>query len=268
MMPRETDARPDHLDGKPVWPGALGRCASRLPASWERWMTIDDRSLAGGFLGVLVVGLLLAGCAERTNPFAGLSGRGSIAGRVEVSDRADGAPAERASDSGRLGTARVLVYVEPTRARVWSRADSVPHEVEIRDGRQQPEVQLLAPGRDLVVHNLDSIYHDLFTSDPKRRVEARLRGGETSARIPIRNPGFFRAFCRLHPEESFAFVVRDHLRAVAVAPDSTFELPDLPPGEYRVRAASADGEGPPTVVRVDRAQTTRLTLRLPYGRPA
>lgn len=223
-------------------------------------MTLHLRSHVRSLFGVLCVGLSTIGCADWQRSGELRLGSGGIAGQVGRSDVPAREPV--GVDAGRLADGRVLVYVQPVGAKPRRASWGPPDEIAIRDGRQVPEVHMLPPNGELVIRNLDAIYHDLFSGDPDQPFAVRLKGGESSDPIRLRRPGFVRGFCRLHPEESFAIVVRDARRVVELGPGRGFEIRDLPPGEYHVRAASADGEGRPARVRVTRGETTRLTLSL------
>jgi len=135
-------------------------------------------------------------------------------------------------------------------------------QVVIRQGRQEPELHLVHPEQPLKIHNQDSIYHELFTADNRNRFELRVGGSQDSEYIRLEHPGFVRVFCRLHPTESFAFLVARADRFVRIEPGSLFKIPSLPRGDYRIQAGTVDSQTKSMIVHVEAGETVDLTLHL------
>jgi hypothetical protein len=134
--------------------------------------------------------------------------------------------------------------------------------VAIKDGRQQPRIALVRPDQPLRVVNLDAIYHEIFTAGSDNQFRVRLASGEESAPIPLRTPGFVRGYCRLHPQENYAFLVTKADHVVYLEHELKFEIQHVPVGEYRIVATSLDAESEETRFRVEADRTVELTLRL------
>jgi len=200
---------------------------------------------APGIVIALVSGLLLSSCA-RLSPFGfPESAVGHISGRIEQDDP---------------GVYIVhLEAMEPGRAR--SR-HAQPRQISIEEGRQQPLIALVRPDQPLRITNLDSIYHEIFTVGSNNQFRVRLASGEESGPMRLRTPGFVRGYCRLHPHESYAYLVTEADHVVYLEAGSDFEIPGVPVGEYRIGATSLFAESEQTRLLVSADQTVQLTLRL------
>jgi hypothetical protein len=208
----------------------------------------------------LLVCLLLSGCAQLDRFVPGLAPVGEIHGRVEPSGKSAGKAGRTAPTVD--ATPRVWVYLEPVSPPARQRTRRPVVEVAIRDGRQEPELQFLNPDQPLRFRNSDTIFHELFTGDTRDGFEVRLKGGELSDSIRLTEPGFVRAFCRLHPHETYSFIVSEARRLVALDARSRFVIPEVRAGEYRIRAASVEAESEGVRVWIDADRTTKLTLKL------
>lgn len=210
---------------------------------------------------IALVGLMvLTGCAELNVSRSMWSAQGEISGRIdsagtEVNDH----------HLGRVGATRteeILIYVEFLGSRDFDADRQQNNRVVIRQGRQEPELHIVNPEQPLKIHNLDSIYHDLFTADDRNQFEIRLGANQESETIRLEHPGFVRVFCRLHPTENFAFLVARADRFVRIVPGSPFRIHSLPRGDYRIQAGTVDSQSESMTVRVEANETADVTLRL------
>jgi len=208
--------------------------------------------------------VLLSGCAVRTELPSVPSRPGEILGRVEILPGAV-SPDEGAGQSSFEGR-EIIVFLEPASAPFSAELRQEEGVVEIRTGRDSPEIQLVTIDQPFRIKNLDSIHHELFTASSENSLRIRLKGRSESEILSLASPSLVRLFCALHPDENHTLVVSTGHEHAFVDSDSRFRIPHVRPGRYRVRAASTYDWGQPQTVDVGTAETVELTLRLAPGR--
>jgi hypothetical protein len=195
-------------------------------------------------VGLLAV-LLLGSCGRFSFPALARPAVGHVVGQIEPDDQGF-----------------TLVYMEAIDAQDADSPISTQARVFIEGGRLQPRIAIMRPEQPLYVTNLDAIYHEIFTVDSDNPFRARLASGAESDPIRLRTPGFVRGYCRLHPHESYAFLVTRADYIVSLEDDSNFSIPSVPVGEYRIGAIGFGGSSKSTRFHVSRDQTIQLTLHL------
>lgn len=227
-------------------------------------MMSTDRTFANRTIQILFIAawMLSSGCSGVELIRNAIVAPGTIAGVVEGLGYESEAIRADAEDRGPGAEGTVLVLLESIDARPSRRPGNEIQHVVIRDGLQEPEIQLLRPGQSLRIQNLDSIYHELFTVGPRNHFQIRLKGRTQGEVIQLEEIGFVRVYCRLHPRELFAFVVSDALDFVWTTDGARFEIVNVRSGDYRIRAVSLDGESGYSSIRVDPGQRLDLTLQL------
>jgi len=214
----------------------------------------------------MVVGLLMLpilGCVgvDRIGRGIGLpAGNGVIVGRVELV----GSPGAHRDSEGRRATGNgpVLVYLEPSDISLALLPSASTPEIRIGAGRQEPQLVLVPPNRPFRFLNLDPIHHEPFSLDAPNDFRVRIGGREPSVPIALSQSGFVRAFCGLHPRETFALIVSPARHVMAVGRDGSFAIENVPSGLYRVRAAGVDVESEGLPVRISRGETLKVQLKL------
>ena len=103
-----------------------------------------------------------------------------------------------------------------------------------------PRVVVVTRGDAVDFPNRDPIYHNVFSLSPTRRFDlGKYRQGRSKT-VQFDRAGLVKVYCDIHAEmEAFVLVVPNHAFAQAGA-DGSFELPDLPPGGYELRAWHPD----------------------------
>ena len=204
------------------------------------------------------------GCArmDRIGRGIGLRNDGAIAGRVELV-RSRGIDHDQGGQPG-SASVPVLVYLEPGDASPATPPDfpTSTREIRIGAGRQEPQLVVVPPNEPFQFLNLDPIYHEPFSLDAPNDFRVRIGGHAPSDPIRLPQPGFVRAFCGLHPTETFALIVSPARHVAVVQSDGTFAIEDVRSGSYRIRAAGVDVESAPLPIRVSRGETLKLQLRL------
>lgn len=155
--------------------------------------------------------------------------------------RASAMPGHSAPPRGRVTDAvvyltRILAASESTLARApRERAQlAQAHEAFV------PRVVVVARGGAVDFPNRDPIYHNVFSLSPTKRFDlGKYRQGRSKA-VVFDRTGVVKVYCDLHAEmEAFVLVVPNHAYAQP-GPEGAFELPDLPPGSYELRAWHPD----------------------------
>ena len=226
-------------------------------------MRTHHRGKRNRLLIVVLFLLPIFGCAgvDRIGRGSGLRDDGAIAGRVQLVGSSGGAA--RDSD-GRPAAANgpVFVYLEPGDASVATPPSMPTREIRIGAGRQEPALVLVLPNQPFRFLNLDKIHHEPFSLDAPNDFRVRIGGREPSDPIQLPQSGFVRAFCALHPAETFALIVSPAHHVVEVENDGSFVIENVQSGDYRVRAGGVDGESAAMPVRVSREATLKIQLRL------
>lgn len=134
--------------------------------------------------------------------------------------------------------------------------------IVIKKGGQWPRIASVRPNEPVFVENQDEIYHEIFSTEPNNSFKTRLARDAKSEPISFHASGLVRAYCSLHPEESFAILVTaaDHL--AYVEGHSAFRIPSVPVGEYRIVATGLNGASESKRLRVAADQIVEVTLHL------
>ena len=117
----------------------------------------------------------------------------------------------------------------------WSTKSRVRQVVE-QDRRFDPQVVATTVGDRIAFHNLDRVYHSVFSVSAAKQfdLEKRLPGQRDTMTLDRR--GVINLHCEIHPDMvGYVVVTPNH---AFTFPDSTgrYRLPALPEGTYTVRA--------------------------------
>jgi len=215
-------------------------------------------------LPLLALSMSIMGCAQWTDSLNVFARPGAIGGHVEIHSGSPGSPdAARKSNSTET---EILVFLEPIPARFSLHSPWHEGTVPIQTARSASGIHLVVVDEPIRIQNLDSIHHELFTTNTENPLRARLAGGAESQVLRIASPGLVRLYCALHPEENHTLVASvDPVYSAFIDSSMRFRIPSVRPGRYRVRAASALDWGEPETVEVVTAGTVQLTLQLTPG---
>jgi hypothetical protein len=225
-------------------------------------MRSQRRAKRSGPLVIALVLLPIFGCA-RLDGFGrglGLGRDGALTGRVELAG--SGGAAREADGRKFVANGPVLVYLEPGDASVPILPSLSTREIRIGAGRQEPALVLVPPNKPFRFLNLDAIHHEPFSLHAPNDFRVRIGGRASSDPVQLPQIGFVRAFCGLHPAETFALIVSPARHVVAVGGDGRFAIRNIRSGPYRVRAAGVDVESAPLPVQVSRGETLEIQLKL------
>jgi hypothetical protein len=215
-------------------------------------------------LPLLALSMSFNGCAQWTDSLNVFAQPGEIGGHVEIRSGPLASP-EGARKSSSTEN-EILVFLEPIPARLSLQSRWHVETVPIQTARSASGIHLVTVDQPIRIQNLDSIHHELFTTNTENPLRVRLAGGAESEVLRLASPGLVRLYCALHPEENHTFVASsDPAYSAFIDSGMRFRIPRVRPGRYRVRAASALDWGEPETVEVVTAGSVQLTLQLTPG---
>jgi len=104
----------------------------------------------------------------------------------------------------------------------------------------EPRVVVIPAGGTVDFPNLDPIYHNVFSVSPTRRFDLGKYPRGQSRSITFHRPGQVNVFCDIHSDMAAFILVVPNPHFARAAADGSFEIPDLAPGRYRLRAWHPD----------------------------
>jgi hypothetical protein len=99
-----------------------------------------------------------------------------------------------------------------------------------------PHVVVVPLGGKVEFPNQDPILHNAFSMTAENRFDLDLYKRPTSRTWTPRAPGVVRVYCNIHPQMSAIVVVRDNPYWTFAAADGRFTIPDVPDGQWLVKA--------------------------------
>jgi plastocyanin len=148
---------------------------------------------------------------------------GTVRGQVTLLEKGG-----KASDS-----TQVVVWVEGPRV-----APENPPVSSIRMKGKEfiPHVVVVPLGGKVEFPNQDPILHNAFSMTAENRFDLDLYKRPVSRTWTPRAPGVVRVYCNIHPQMSAIVVVRDNPYWTFAAADGRFTIPDVPDGQWLVKA--------------------------------
>jgi len=154
---------------------------------------------------------------------------GSVSGRVELRDSKDAAVRKRMDFSG------VVVWLEPvTGSPAALPADATARMVQ-KDKTFTPHVLPIGVGTSVDFPNFDPIFHNAFSNYNGKTFDLGLYRPGTSQRVRFTSPGVVRVFCNIHANMSAVILVLGTPYFTATEKNGSFQLNQIPPGEYTLR---------------------------------
>jgi plastocyanin len=196
---------------------------------------------------------------------------GSVAGHVKLTTRIKGsALPSTAYPTRAVGTSashaipeirNVVVYLKD----VAFRGSVSPAKAVLRQEHETfvPHVLPITRGAIVEFPNDDPIFHNVFSLSSAASFDLRRypRGQSRSQQFP--KPGIVKVYCHIHSHMSATIVVLDHPYFTIPEIDGTFELPNVPPGEYTVVGWHERVGERRARVRVERGRAATVELSLP-----
>ena len=148
---------------------------------------------------------------------------GTLRGRLEVVEKGG----KKASD-----LADAVVWVEGPKVRPRPSSATV-----VMKGKAfAPRVVVVPVGGSVEFPNQDPIFHNVFSVSGENRFDLDLYKKPRSGAWTFRHPGLVRVYCNIHPQMSAYVLVRDNPFWARPAADGRFEIPDVPAGDWVLKA--------------------------------
>ena len=214
----------------------------------------------------LVVPVLLLSVAAGQAPDTG-----TVAGRVTVTRSLKGAALPSAVYPGRTIAAASSLRIPEIRNVVVYVLDGAyrgalpPTRAEMRQTHETfvPHVVAITRGSRVDFPNDDPFYHNVFSLSSTAAFNLGRFANGRSESFEFRKPGIVKVYCNIHSHMSATILVFDHPYFAIPNLDGTYELPNLPPGDYTI-VGWHERVGQRTAhVHVDRGRTSAVNLALP-----
>lgn len=199
-------------------------------------------------------------------PAAGDANPSSIRGGAATRPAADPASpdgAEKGTVSGKLPLPEsgvAFVYVENAGNRLVH-----GRTIEIRQSNQQfqPRWAVVQQGTEIRFPNLDSTYHNVFSTSPNANFDlGLLRVGDPGKSVVFNQPGVADIYCNQHPEMSATVLVVPNPFFTQVAPDGSFTLSGVTGGRRKIVAWTPHAELVSKWVTVEPGRSVSVSLEL------
>jgi plastocyanin len=208
-------------------------------------------------------------------PFPPARATGKIAGRVVLSTAVTSrkmrfrlytdlgpAAAPKATPAEASELSNVVIYLDsvPGSLRSAERRTMVQ-----RDETFDPHVVALERGGTVEFLNGDPFFHNVFSLSSTKTFDlGRYPQGQAKV-LQFDRPGIVKVFCHIHADMSAVVVVLDN--PYFTSPDSLgrFELPNVPPGEYRIVAWHERAKAVVAQVRVVAGESVTVDFNIPVS---
>jgi len=181
------------------------------------------------------------------------------AGQVEV----------RVTDATGRALPQAVVFLESREARAAVKPTAW---VEIAQVAKQfvPQVSVVTVGTSVSFPNRDTVRHHVYSFSSTKKFEIKLYVGTPAAPVVFDQPGIAVLGCNIHDRMAAWVVVVDTPYFAQTGPDGRVTLPQVPAGQYRLRAwHAALPPGAPAAdlaLRVD-AAPAQAAVQLAEARP-
>ena len=130
-----------------------------------------------------------------------------------------------------------------------------------------PHVLAITTGSTVAFPNDDPIFHNVFSLSSAASFDLRRypKGQSRSQIFP--KAGVVKVYCNIHSHMSATILVMDNPYFTIPARDGTFELANVPPGQYTLVGWHERVGERRAAVRVERGKITSVDLSLPVEEP-
>jgi len=216
-------------------------------------------------IAALFTSLIVAAAVGQSPETGSVSGRVKLTARMKGSALASTAYPTRAvdgSDRPPIPEIRnVVIYLTD----VGFRGALPPVKAVLHQEHETfvPHVLPITRGTTVEFPNDDPIFHNVFSLSSAASFDLRRypHGESRSQQFP--KTGIVKVYCHIHSHMSATILVLDHPYFAVPAADGTFELPNVPPGEYTLVGWHERVGERRSRVRVERGKTATVDLALP-----
>jgi plastocyanin len=154
---------------------------------------------------------------------------GTVTGKVELRDSRAPAVRNRQDYSG------VIISLTPVQGNAALPPNHKHAAILQKNKMFSPHVLAILVGSFVDFPNLDPIFHNAFSSYSGEIFDIGLYPPGTSRSVRFTREGVVRVFCNIHSSMSAMIVVLATPYFAVTKHDGSFTLPDVPPGEYKLR---------------------------------
>ena len=126
-----------------------------------------------------------------------------------------------------------------------------------------PHTLAIARGSTVDFPNADPFFHNVFSLSSAANFNLGRYPRGDSRQQTFARPGIVKVFCQIHSHMSATILVFDHPYFSKPDANGTYELPNLPPGDYTLVGWHERIGERTSAVRVQAGQATRVDLSLP-----
>jgi plastocyanin len=130
----------------------------------------------------------------------------------------------------------LVVYLDAPSGRL---AYPVPADVPVisqKDARFSPAFLVIAAGQTVSLANDDRIVHNVFSYSPPKRFDLGLYPTGETRKVTIEKPGVTDLFCSIHSKMNATIFVAPSPYFSQLGPSGSFEIGNVPPGKYLMKA--------------------------------
>jgi plastocyanin len=154
---------------------------------------------------------------------------GNIAGRVMLIDSKDATVSKKGDFSG------VVVWLEGVNGEPLPVPKGARATMAQKDKTFLPHVLAVSVGTIVDFPNFDPIFHNAFSSYDGKPFDVGLYAPGKSRPVNFNQAGVVRVFCNIHASMSAVIDVLPTPYFDTSKRDGTFEIKNVPPGEYRLK---------------------------------
>jgi plastocyanin len=217
---------------------------------------------------------LLAGAAVA--PHGQTADTGSVAGHVRLTTRVKGAALPSTAYPTRaIGThdnqaagdqiKNVVVYLKDAAYR----GPLAPMRAELRQEHEMflPHVLAITRGSTVDFPNADPIFHNVFSLSSAATFDLRRYPQGQTRSQQFNKTGVVKVYCHIHAHMSATILVLDHPYFAVPQQNGTYELPNVPAGDYTIVGWHERIGERAARVRVERGKPATVDLSLPVEDP-
>jgi plastocyanin len=160
------------------------------------------------------------------------------------------------------GVQDAVVYLkEVAKGKAWGKPDKTP-VINNHNCRFEPAVQIIRAG-DIEIHNSDPVLHNTHGFYGRRtafNVALPEKGNKVTRELP--RPGMVRVECDAHGWMLAHVFVADSPYYALTGKDGSFNIADIPPGNYTLVASQNYTGDTETAVTVKPGETVKLSVEL------
>jgi plastocyanin len=140
----------------------------------------------------------------------------------------------KARVAGKENAANIVVYLEGVNGAFT--APQKRPEMNHINLQFQPSVMAVLKGTTVDFPNSDSVFHSAFSISPSNPFDLGLYQKGREKFVTFKNPGVVELFCHIHSHMHGFILVLENPYFATTGPDGGFSIPNVPDGNYTVKA--------------------------------